>query len=74
MGPHPRQHGVKVFVAGLILFYVLFIAEFGERSFGGHVLQILKTAESRELGRQIVDKVTGTASVAKRRVELAFDD
>ena len=65
------QHGLRLF--GLLLAaYLVFIMELGGHTFAGHVVLILKTDESRELGRQIVAKLSSVASGAKHRAELAF--
>lgn len=67
-----KKHGVKVFV-GLVVAYLLFIMDLGDHTFAGHVVRILRTPESRELGHELVDKVVTVASGARHRALVALD-
>lgn len=72
MGPFFKKHGVKVLL-GLFVAYLVFIMDLGEHTFAGHVYRILKTPESRELGHEVVDKVSSLLSGAKNRALAALD-
>ena len=71
MGPFLKKNGVRIFL-GLVVAYLLFVMDLGDHSFAGHVVRILKTPESRELGNEIVDKVVTVASGAKHRAHQAM--
>lgn len=67
-----KKHGWQLFF-GLIGSYMLFVMDWGGHSLAGHLLRISSTAESREFGGAIVEKVVGLAGEAKRTVLSAFD-
>jgi len=67
-----KKNGVKVFLS-LVVIYLLFIMDLGDHTFAGHIVRILRTPESRELGQEIVDKVVTVASGAKHRALAALD-
>lgn len=71
VGKFLKEHGVRV-AAAVVVLYLLFLMQLGDRSFAGHVLRILRTPEAQELGDEIVEKVVSVASGAKRRAQLAF--
>ena len=70
-GKFLKDHGLRL-LAVLIGLHLCFIMELGDRSLAGHVVRILRTPESQELGDEIVAKVTSVASGAARRAQLAF--
>jgi len=72
MGQFLKKNWLRIFL-GLLVVYLVFIMDLGERSFAGHVVRILNTPESRELGHEIVDKVAGVASGAKQRAMVALE-
>jgi len=71
MRPLLKQHGWRLFFI-LLGFWAIFIMDLGGRSFATHLARILRTPESRELGSEMVAKVSELASAARRRVLLAF--
>jgi hypothetical protein len=67
MGQWLKKHGWQV-LTGLVVGYLLFVMDLGGHSFMGHVFRISQTAEVRQLGQAVVDKVSDIAGQAKRSV------
>jgi hypothetical protein len=66
-----KKHRLRVGMT-LLALYGVFLMDLGGRSFANHVVRILKTPESRELGSELVGKATDAASGARRRAMLAL--
>ena len=71
MGAFLKKNGVRLLL-GLVVVYLIFIMDLGDHSFAGHVVRILRTPESQELGHELVQKVVTLASGAKERAMLAL--
>jgi len=65
MGPFLKEHGLRVLL-GAIIIYFLFFFSLGTRTFFQHMARIVTTPEAKELGYELRETI-GSAAVAVTR-------